>query len=72
MESALTTGDVARYCHVTPATISRWIRRGYLPAYTTPGGHHRILASEFRGFLERNRIPVNEAFFLELEQQDAF
>lgn len=63
MKPVLTTGDVARYCHVTCTTVSRWIQRGYLPAYATPGGHHRILLSEFTTFLERNRMPVHEAFF---------
>lgn len=67
MKSALTTRDVARYCHVAPTTVSRWIKRGYLQAYTTPGGHHRILLGNFRTFLERNRMPIDEAFFSEAE-----
>jgi len=61
MKPVLTTGDVARYCHVTSTTVSRWIKRGHLTAYTTPGGHHRILLSDFTAFLERNRIPILEA-----------
>lgn len=63
MKPFLTTGDVAKCCHVSLSTVFRWIKRGYLAAYTTPGGHHRILLSEFRAFLERNRMPINEAFF---------
>ena len=62
MKPFFTTGDVARYCHVSISTIFRWIKEGYLPAYTTPGGHHRILPSEFRAFLERHRMPTDEAF----------
>jgi len=68
MKSALTTGDVARYCHVTPSTVSRWIKKGYLRAYATPGGHYRILLGEFRAFLERNSMPINEAFFSEVHE----
>lgn len=69
MKPVLTTGDVARYCHVSITTVFKWIKKGYLPAYTTPGGHHRILPSEFRAFLERNRMPINEAFFSEDEAE---
>jgi len=61
MKPFWSTGDVAEYCHVSPSTVFRWIRKGYLSAYTTPGGHHRILPDEFRAFLERNGLPVREA-----------
>jgi len=67
MKPVLTTGDVAKYCGVSLSTVFRWIKEGYLPAYTTPGGHHRILLSEFRAFLERNEMPIHKAFFAEAE-----
>ena len=38
----LTTGQAAKYCSVTPDTILKWIRSGFLPAQRTAGGHHRI------------------------------
>ena len=63
MKPALTTGDVARYCSVSLSTVFRWVREGILDAYTTPGGHHRILVGEFRAFLERNSMPIDEFFF---------
>jgi CheY-like chemotaxis protein len=43
--------------------VIRWIQQGKLKAYTTPGGHYRIRVADFRDFLERFRIPVDEAFF---------
>jgi excisionase family DNA binding protein len=43
--------------------VLRWIRQGKLKAYTTPGGHYRIRVADFRDFLERFDIPVDEAFF---------
>lgn len=61
----LTTGDVARYCQVSPVTVFRWIRSGKLKAYTTPGGHHRIRQSDFRGFLLNSGMPIDQAFFSE-------
>jgi excisionase family DNA binding protein len=62
-EKLLTTNDVARYCQVSPVTVFRWIKSGELKAYTTPGGHHRIRQSDFRGFLIRRGMPIDEAFF---------
>jgi excisionase family DNA binding protein len=39
---ALTTGQAASLCSVTPDTVLKWIRSGRLAATRTPGGHHRI------------------------------
>lgn len=41
-EKFLTTGQAAKRCSVTPDTILKWIRSGFLPARRTAGGHHRI------------------------------
>ena len=59
----LTTSDVAKYCGVTSVTVSRWIRRGKLRAYTTPGGHYRIRKQDFKEFLEASGLPVDERYF---------
>jgi len=61
--TVLTTGDVAKYCHVSLSGVSKWIKKGQLPAYTTPGGHHRILLSDFKAFLTQHRMPINETYF---------
>jgi excisionase family DNA binding protein len=38
----LTTGEVAREMGVTPATVARWARDGWItPAKVTAGGHYR-------------------------------
>jgi excisionase family DNA binding protein len=58
-DKPLTTGQAARYCHVSQATIINWIRRGKLKAYATPGGHHRILLPDFLSFLETYKMPVD-------------
>ena len=55
----LTTGQAARYCYVSNATILNWIKQGKLTAYTTPGGHFRIRLPDFLSFLESYRIPVD-------------
>ncbi|MFQ6099965.1 MAG: helix-turn-helix domain-containing protein [Anaerolineae bacterium] len=55
----MTTGQAARYCHVCQATIVNWIKKGKLKAYTTPGGHYRILLPDLLSFLESYRMPVD-------------
>lgn len=60
----LTTGQAARYCHVSQATIINWIRKSKLKAYATPGGHYRILLPDFLSFLETYRMPVDSTLIL--------
>ena len=54
----LTTGDVARICQVSQATILNWIRDRGLNAYSTPGGHHRINPNDLQEFAARYRLPL--------------
>ncbi|MDX1387790.1 MAG: response regulator [Acidobacteriota bacterium] len=58
-----TTTEVARYCAVTNDGVLKWIKSGKLRAFSTPGGHYRIAAEDFRSFLEKYDIPVDEAYF---------
>jgi excisionase family DNA binding protein len=58
-----TTSEVARYCAVTNDGVLKWIKSGKLRAFSTPGGHYRVSAEDFRAFLEKFDIPVDEAFF---------
>ena len=54
----LTTGDVARLCQVSQATILNWIRDRGLNAYTTAGGHYRIHPADLQEFAARYGIPL--------------
>jgi excisionase family DNA binding protein len=58
-----TTSEVARYCAVTNDGVLKWIKSGKLRAFSTPGGHYRVSSEDFRAFLEKYDIPVDEAFF---------
>ncbi|MGD2143215.1 MAG: helix-turn-helix domain-containing protein [Anaerolineae bacterium] len=58
---ALTTGQVAEYCHVCQATILNWIKQGKLEAYKTPGGHYRVPQSNLVSFLRGYGMPVDPA-----------
>jgi excisionase family DNA binding protein len=62
-ERLLTTGEIAEYCQVSRVSVFQWIKKQQLPAFSTPGGHHRIKLSDFRRFLEKYNMPVDQAFF---------
>lgn len=69
MEKPLTTGDIARICQVSQATVLNWIRDRGLRAYTTPGGHYRVLPSDLQAFAARYRMPIDfSAPWLELSR----
>lgn len=61
---ALTTGQIAEYMSVRPATVFNWIRAGKLKAYTTPGGHYRVRLEDFRHFLEEQKVPIDETILV--------
>ena len=42
-ERPLTTGEVAKYCHVSRVAVLEWIKAGKIDAYCLPGGHYRVL-----------------------------
>ncbi len=58
-----TTSDIARYCTVTNDGVLKWIKSGKLRAFSTPGGHYRVRAVDFRAFLDKFDMPVDETFF---------
>jgi excisionase family DNA binding protein len=58
-----TTSEIARYCAVTNDGVLKWIKSSKLRAFSTPGGHYRISAEDFREFLDRFDMPVDESFF---------
>jgi excisionase family DNA binding protein len=62
-EKFLSTGDIASYCEVTTTAVLTWIESGKLPVFTTPGGHYRILKTNFRDFLEEHGMFIDEGFF---------
>ena len=42
MDQLYTTHDISRLLQVDPSTVSKWIDRGILLAFRTPGGHRRV------------------------------
>lgn len=58
----LTTGEIAKYCHVAYRSVLKWIEEGKLQAYTTPGRHNRVQVKDFVGFLSKYRMPIPPDF----------
>lgn len=56
----LTTGDVARICHVAPRTVSKWFDSGQLRGYRIPGSRdRRIPVTELMRFMKENGMPTD-------------
>jgi excisionase family DNA binding protein len=60
MENLYTTHDISRLLQVDPSTVSKWIDRGILLAFRTPGGHRRVRSGDLRSFLIAHQMPVPE------------
>lgn len=59
-KSVLTTGDVARICHVAPRTVSKWFDAGELRGYRIPGSKdRRIPVEQLVRFMRVHHIPLN-------------
>ena len=59
MDKPLTTGEIARICQVSQATVLNWIRDRGLTAFTTPGGHYRVLPADLQAFATRYSMPID-------------
>ena len=53
----LTTGQAAALCSVTRNAVFKWIQSGYLSAYRTAGGHHRIDKRELERLMKIPATP---------------
>lgn len=61
IKEILTTGEVARYCHVNFRTVIRWIERGAIESYKLPGrGDNRIQTRTLVEFLRTNGMPIHD------------
>ena len=58
-KNVLTTGDVAKICHVAPRTVSKWFDSGQLKGYRIPGSKdRRIPVSELVRFMRAHNMPT--------------
>ncbi|MHC4326029.1 MAG: helix-turn-helix domain-containing protein [Planctomycetota bacterium] len=60
-KNVLTTGDVAKICHVAPRTVSKWFDNGQLRGYRIPGSKdRRIPVNELVRFMKIHNMPTSE------------
>lgn len=52
------TLDVARLLGVSAMTVVRWIDKGVIRAFRTPGNHRRILRDDLRHFIRKMGFPM--------------
>jgi excisionase family DNA binding protein len=58
-KDVLTTGDVARLCHVTIRTVIKWYEQGRLEGYRLPGSRDRRFTRDaVVRFLSENDMPA--------------
>ncbi len=57
-KDTFTTIQAAKLCRATSMSIIRWIESGKIKAYTTPGGHRRIIKEDLIDFMKNNNIPI--------------
>jgi len=59
-KDVLTTGQVARICHVAPRTVSKWFDSGQLRGYRIPGSKdRRIPIEQLLRFMHAHGMPVD-------------
>lgn len=61
MTKVYTTGQVSKFCHVAPQTVSKWFDSGALKGYRIPGSaDRRIPGDVLLKFMHSNRMPFTE------------
>ncbi len=59
-KTVLTTGEVARICHVAPRTVSKWFDSGKLRGYRIPGSRdRRIPRDQLVAFMRAHGMPLD-------------
>ncbi len=58
-KEVLTTGEVAKICHVAPRTVSKWFDSGKLHGYRIPGSRdRRIPLAQLVQFMRAHGMPL--------------
>jgi len=56
----LSSGEVAKVCHVAPRTAQKWIDAGLLKGYRIPGSRdRRVPVEEMIRFMKHHGMPVS-------------
>jgi len=52
------TQDIGRLLNVSLSSVSKWIDKGELKAYLTPGGYRRVKRGNLVEFMKRYKMPI--------------
>jgi two-component system response regulator VicR len=52
-----TTHEIADLIQMDQSTIAKWIDKGVLKGFKTPGGHRRAFKSELLAFIKEYKLP---------------
>jgi excisionase family DNA binding protein len=58
--TSVSVKGIANYCLVSECTVRRWIKDGKIVSLRLPSGQYRVCAADFRDFLKRYGLFVNE------------
>lgn len=56
--NTFSTFDIAKLLELSPGTVANWVDGGRLKAFTTLGGHRRVVREDLLAFLNGNKMPV--------------
>ena len=60
-DEVLTSGQVAKLCHVAQRTAQKWIDEGLLKGYRIPGTKaRRVMVDELVRFLKEHNMPISK------------
>jgi excisionase family DNA binding protein len=57
-QKTFTTFAIAKMLDVYPSTVANWVDSGKLKAFSTPGGHRRIMPEDLESFLIKHKMPI--------------
>ncbi len=64
LEPLMTTGQIAKVLGVSIRTVTKWMAKGQLQGFVTPGGHRRIERKHVRALMKN--LGVSEERLLEV------
>jgi len=60
-DSLLSSYEVGEYLQADPSSVNKWLKEKRLPAFRTPGGHHRIRVGDLVRFMQHQGMPLPAA-----------
>lgn len=59
-DDLISTSHACKLLGISAKTLRRWCNDGFLPYYTTVGGHKRFSLKSLQEFLEKNHVESDQ------------